>query len=83
MPRYVYKCRECKGSFVTVHGMTEDQDCCELCFKTACVYRIPQMPSIKITKDESGKLVKEYIQEARGDLESEKRRLKDQEYEPK
>ena len=83
MPRYVYRCKKCEGSFVTVHGMMEDQDHCELCYESACVFRIPQMPHVKIVREEAGQIVREYIQDARGDLESEKKRLKDQEYDPK
>jgi hypothetical protein len=47
MPKYVYHCSECDGSFETVHGMMERQDHCELCYSSSCLRRIPQMPHIK------------------------------------
>ena len=51
MPKYVYRCSECNGEFITVHGMTERQDHCELCFSSACLRRIPQMTFIKTFAD--------------------------------
>ncbi len=74
MPRYVYKCGSCGQSFITVHGMTEDQDHCEICFESSCVSRIPQMPFIRHQSD-TGKVVKEHITEAKEELEREKKRL--------
>ena len=80
MPRYVYKCNKCDESFVVVHGMTEDMDHCEVCFELNHVHRIPQMPSVKIVKEEAGKIVREYIEDAKKDLSNEKRKLKEKDY---
>jgi len=78
MPRYVYKCGVCGSSFVTVHGMMEDQDHCDICFESSCVSRIPQMPSVK-HKTDAGKVVKEFIDDARDELTKEKKRLASEE----
>ena len=80
MPRYVYRCGKCKGSFVTVHGIMEDQDHCELCYESSCVGRIPQMPTVKVVREESGKLVREYIEDTKKELKEEKKRLKEKDY---
>jgi len=80
MPKYVYKCRNCDGSFTTFHGMTDDQDYCELCDELDCVFRIPQMPSVKLTQNDAGKIVREYIEDAKKELQAEKKRLQQKEY---
>ena len=80
MPRYVYKCRKCEGSFTTFHGMTEDQDYCELCEESGCVFRIPQMPSVTIVKEKAGKIVKEYIEDTKKEIKKEKERLTKEEF---
>ena len=80
MPRYVYKCHKCDGSFITVHGMMEDQDYCELCLESGCINRIPQMPSVRIAKEEAGQIVREYIEDVKKDLSDEKKRLNKEEY---
>ena len=65
---------------MTVHGMTEDQDHCEICYESACVFRIPQMPSVKVVKDDAGQLVREFIEESRNDLKRDKDKLTNEEY---
>ena len=82
MPRYIYKCRKCKESFTTVHGIMEDQDHCEICCESSCVFRIPQVPSVKIAKEQAGQIVREYIEDTKKELCDEKKRLKDKEYNP-
>ena len=65
---------------MTVHGITEDQDHCEICYKSGSVYRIPQMPSVKVVKEEAGQIVKEYIEDSRQELKREKERLAKEEW---
>jgi hypothetical protein len=65
---------------MTVHGMTEDQDHCEICYESGCVSRIPQMPSVKVVKEEAGQLVREFIEESRSDLKRDKDKLTSEEY---
>ena len=78
MPRYVYKCGSCGQSFVTVHGMMEDQAHCDICYESACLTRIPQMPFVK-HKTNVGKVVKESIEDAKQELAREKERLSSEE----
>ena len=80
MPRYVYKCRECDGCFTVVHGMTEDHTYCELCSTQDCVFRIPQMPSVTIVKEQAGQIVQEYIEDTKKEKKEEKDRMSTQEF---
>ena len=77
MPRYVYKCIECKGHFEVVHGIFEEQESCELC-SSKKVHRVPQMPHIHrevISKgDKVGSDVKRAIEENRAILDEEKKK---------
>jgi putative FmdB family regulatory protein len=82
MPRYVYKCQSCEESFTVFHGMSEDQEHCEICGAVGTVKRIPQMPSVKIMSQKAGQLVDEYIQDTKEELKREKEKLKKQEYKP-
>ena len=82
MPRYVYRCRKCDASFMTVHGITEDQDHCEVCFESGCVFRIPQMPTVKVVKEKAGHIVREYIEDTKREMKREKQSLKQKEYDP-
>ena len=66
---------------MTVHGITEDQDHCELCYESGSVFRIPQMPSVKIIGEESGQLTREFIEDSKRILEQHKKELKKQEHE--
>ena len=80
MPRYVYKCRKCDGSFTTFHSMTEDQDYCELCGEHDSVFRIPQMPSVKMVDKKVGQIVDEYIEDTKKEIKKEKERLKKEDF---
>jgi hypothetical protein len=80
MPRYIYRCKECEGSFMTVHGITEDQDHCELCYSSGTIFRIPQMPSVKIMREEAGQLTREFIEDSKRTLEQHKKDLKKEEH---
>lgn len=80
MPRYVYKCKKCEGSFTVFHGMSEDYSRCELCNELDCVFRIPQMPSIKNVDNKVGQIVKQHIEDAKKEIKEEKQRMKKQEF---
>jgi len=88
MPKYVYHCDQCNGNFEVVHGMTEKQEECKICFSFSCLRRIPQMPNIK-TSDRSikennntGDLVKKAIEENSKILKEQKKEATSWEYEP-
>ena len=86
MPKYVYQCEECNGSFEIVHGMTETQESCELCFNSSCISRIPQMPYIKTFDSERkethsvGSMVKEAIRENAEILKNQKQQANSREW---
>ena len=85
MPKYVYKCEECDGDFMIIHGMTEEQKKCELCDTTDCLIRVPQMTHIKtfestVEQHSVGSHVKSAIEENASLLKEMKREAKTQVY---
>ena len=56
MPKYVYHCNECDNNFEVVHGMTEEQECCDLCSVSSDIYRVPQMLYIKTSESYNSSL---------------------------
>tara|TARA_X000001388_G_C2197483_1_gene109897 strand:- start:59 stop:331 length:273 start_codon:yes stop_codon:yes gene_type:complete len=84
MPKYVYHCKECKGNFEIVHGMTETQEDCQLCSTSGFLVRIPQMPFIKTfdsqekQSSKAGSVVKEAIEDNASILKQQKREASSQ-----
>ncbi len=81
MPVYVYKCRECKETFEKTHGMFFEQDKCINCMSE----NIFKVPSIQVTRKSShtsqkpGKIVDQYIKDAKEEIKKEKRKLASEE----
>ena len=77
MPRYVYKCIECREYFEVSHGIFEEQEGCTLC-DSIKLNRVPQMPHIKRETpskgDKVGSEVKRAIDENRALLEEERKK---------
>ena len=46
MPRYTYKCVDCREEFDVFHGIFDHCEGCDLCSSTK-VARVPQMPHIR------------------------------------
>tara|TARA_R100001510_G_C7467798_1_gene85411 strand:+ start:61 stop:312 length:252 start_codon:yes stop_codon:yes gene_type:complete len=66
MPRYIYECSECTGQFQVVHGMSEEQDKCEICSSQVSeLTRIPQMTYTTSKESQAAKRVKQAIEENR------------------
>ena len=64
MPRYFYECDKCGGQFKVVHGMTETQERCEICFShVSSIRRIPQLTTIAKSSTDHAKRVKEAIED--------------------
>ena len=86
MPRYVYSCEECGLIYQRTHSIKEKLTDCEECHAIGALKRIPSMPLI-LSKNQDkqkrqvGSLVKEYIEDAKGDLKEEKGELISQVYE--
>ena len=77
MPRYTYKCMECRETFDTVHGIFDDCEVCGFC-KSPKVKRVPQMPHIhREQTSKGGKVgdeVKRAIEENRAVLKEERKK---------
>lgn len=81
MPVYVYKCRACKQTFEKRHGMFFEQDHCVLCLSRD-IFKIPSLQSVKrgeSNKKETGKLVKQYIEDTKKEVKEERRKLASEE----
>jgi hypothetical protein len=88
MPRYRYACKICNSEQIKSHLYDEAVDLyCEKCDSTDTLQKILGNPYYKIKEDHSkensvGQLTKEYIEENRIILEKEKKRVKEETYEP-
>ena len=85
MPRYVYRCERCEITFQAIHSIKEKLTDCEECKAPDTLKRIPSLPVVFNNNSteqgqETGTLVKEYIEETRGELEQEKKELRSQVY---
>lgn len=76
MPKYNYRCSECDGEFEARHSMTEVVDACALC-GGGPVSRIPSLFFSVSKPSNAGSLVKEFIEDAKRDVQNEKRKLKE------
>jgi len=81
MPKYAYKCSECKDIFETSHSMAERLTDCEKCNTINSLVKVPAKISTQYKDSEVGKIVNEYIEEAKEEVNEEKRRYKEQEWE--
>tara|TARA_R100000908_G_scaffold65352_1_gene54711 strand:- start:7162 stop:7425 length:264 start_codon:yes stop_codon:yes gene_type:complete len=85
MPKYHYNCPSCDQGYYLYHGMSEEHNKCLHCGQET-VYRVPEMPHIRReNKSEGGKVgdeVKNAIEENRAILEQEKKRARNNNWEP-
>jgi len=86
LPKYVYKCDECKGEFSVNHSLSKMWEICNLC---GCHSELVRKPSTifvskKIDdlgiKKKPGEVVKSTIQDSKEDLRLEQERLSKREY---
>lgn len=79
MPRYIYACSACGGEFEINHGMFHEQKECILCNR---IETITKKPSFRIKKENAstaprtGKVVDDFIKDAKKELKQQKRDLK-------
>ena len=77
MPKYTYKCKECDHFFEEVHGMLIKLKDCNECSTTGSLFRIPSIAystiDKKSSKNKTGELVKEFISDAKKEVEEQKR----------
>ena len=83
MPKYTYKCKECDHVFEMVHSMFMKLENCDACGSDGALFRVPSLSySTKNdtpVKSKPGSVVKEFIQDARKEVEEEKKKLSSEE----
>jgi putative FmdB family regulatory protein len=80
MPVYTYKCNSCEEQYDTFHDMSTRLTDCEKCGKVNCLKKVLSS-SINISeKNNSGQLVKNYIEETKEAFKEEARSIKRQDY---
>ena len=86
MPRYTYRCEECKELFEKIHSIKERLTDCELCNSPNSLNKIPS--SVNISTDTSsqhqkGSEVREFIEENRSVLKDTSQHLQGRKYKDK
>ena len=79
MPIYIYECTKCETSTKISHSMSEKIEYCDVCETVGTLVRKPSMffNTKKEPKQGIGSRVKEYIKDAKKDLEEQKKELKE------
>jgi len=82
MPKYVYECKECGFVKEVVHSMQEKLKDCEECDTIEALMRVPSFTLAfkENSNPTAGGRVKEFIDDAREELKSERRELQRKEY---
>ena len=82
MPKYVYFCEECEGSFEIKHSLQKTHTICELCGIEDRIERKPSAVFISKKdsklprKNKAGELLKATIEDSKQELRNEQARLK-------
>lgn len=80
MPIYTYKCKDCEFIFDIFHDMSSRLTDCQKCGNINCLKKVLNSSINVIEKDNSGQLVKKYIEENKELLKEEKQNVKRQDY---
>ena len=78
MPRYTYRCDVCAEYFEVFHSIHDRLTDCK-CGSQGSLERVPSLPfrvSIDRGEQKPGEVVKEFIEDAREEIEEEKRKMK-------
>ena len=79
MPTYCYRCLDCKEEFEARHSMSYDQQVCLRC-ESQNLIKISSFTTSKKKSESSntrpGKIVDDYIREAKQEIKKEKKQLK-------
>lgn len=81
MPTYNYRCKNCEDIFEAVHSMSERLTCCEKCDTIDSLVKVPNNIAVQYRNNKVGKIVEEYIKEAKEEVKQEKETLKQREHE--
>jgi putative FmdB family regulatory protein len=80
MPVYTYKCKSCETQFDTFHEMSTRLTDCEKCGKVDSLKKVLSSSISVKEKDNSGQLVKNYIEDNKEILKEELKNVKRQDY---
>ena len=80
MPKYTYKCKECGVYLEATHSMSERLTYCDNCDTMDSLIKIPANIAIQYRDSQVGKVVDDYIEEAKESLREEKQRASKEEY---
>jgi len=79
VPKYTYRCKECDYTFEAVHGMFTKLRNCDECSTDGTLFRVPSTTyftkSDTSTEKKTGELVKEFIGDAKKEVEEQKREM--------
>ena len=84
MPRYAYKCEACQSEFEITHGMFFEQEQCIKCKRSGFLSKIFDFAIDIKNKEEPrasprpGKVVDEFIREAKKDLKTQKKEAREE-----
>ena len=81
MPVYCYKCTDCEHEFEIRHSMSYEDQECESC-NSKNVFKIPSLSLHRTQHNRParvGKIVDEYIHDAKKEIKEEKKRLRSEE----
>jgi hypothetical protein len=84
MPKYTYFCSECKCSYALSHRLSEIHDVCRSCGSQKTLNKIPTSFAYSKMPDknpQTGDLVKEFIEDSKGDIKEAKQELQGRKYE--
>ena len=85
MPRYTYQCEQCEHRFVTRHSIKEKLLDCTECKNKNVLKRIPSHFTTSISTEDNykktGDVVNNSIERFKEELNQEKKRLKQEEFE--
>ena len=80
MPRYCYRCDNCKETFEINHGMFFQQEQCIKCNNIGHLTKVPDFTIKKRSQNDAqkrtGAIVDEFIEDAKKDLKQQRKSLK-------
>jgi len=84
MPKYRYYCKSCDTEFFVYHGMSDTRSQCIQCLEDG-IERLITSPTYKVVTEKSkkvGDLTNQHIEDNRKILEEEKKKAREEIYEP-
>ena len=85
MPKYAYHCNTCEEDFQAFHLMCEKLEKRSGCDKDCSLKKVPSFPINlnKVNKKQKvGEIVKQHIENAKEDIEEDRKKLREEEYKP-